>query len=187
MAQFLQRTARSFIPNLSRISGASSIRGYREIKITEEENVTTIEGFMHEDDNTKYLERDNLEDTCPIRSRGIQVTYEDVLILNQFITSTGEVLPRSVTGLCAREHRKVTTAVKMAQRANLLPGEESRMDEKGNEIPKLNRYLTRFPIGSQNAIKSRGPNWKKRYFKIGDPIANQDSPNISNKKLRLGH
>ncbi|XP_077976372.1 large ribosomal subunit protein mL66-like [Styela clava] len=175
------------LSSLLNLVGILPTRGYREIKIKEEDNVTTIEGKMYEDDNSKFVDRDNPEDTCPIRSRGIQVTYEDVLILNQFMTNNGDVIPRSITGLCLREHLKVTKAIKMAQRANLLPGEEPRIDHLGKEIPKLNCYLTNFPIGSQTAVKRPGPVWKRRYYKVGDPVAAQDAPTISNRRIRTGH
>lgn len=162
-------------------------RGYREIKVTDDNNELTIEGVLHEEDNSNYVPPENMDHSCPIRSRGIQVTYEDVLILRQFMHSDGEVLPRDVTGLCTREHIKVTNAIKMAQRANLMPGSEDQTDERGNEVPKLNRYLTRFPVGSRNPIKSRGPNWKKRYYKIGDARAIQDAPRIGNKRWYDSH
>lgn len=162
-------------------------RAYREIKVSEDNNEFTIQGVLHEEDNSNYVPPENTEDSCPIRSRGIQVTYEDVLILRQFMHSDGEILPQEVTGLCDREHIKVSNAIKMAQRADLLPGSEDQTDERGNHVPKLNRYLTRFPIGSRNPIRNRGPDWKKRYYKIGDSRALQDAPRIGNKRSNDSH
>lgn len=179
--------SRAFLGQPRLLAGLVPDRGYREIKVTDKNNELTIEGVLHKEDNSNYVPPENTEDSCPIRSRGIQVTYEDVLILRQFMHSDGEVLPREVTGLCMREHIKVSNAIKMAQRADLLPGSEDQTDEKGNHVPKLNRYLTRFPIGSRNPIRSRGPYWKKRYYKIGDARAIQDAPRIANDRLRDSH
>lgn len=70
---------------------------------------------------------------------------------------------------------------------DLLPGSERQIDEKGNEIPKLNRYLTRYAIGSRNPIKKRGPHWKKYHYKIGDAKLIRDAPKVSNRRLKDSH
>lgn len=182
--------SRGFVATTSCIRNWSPqliVRTYREIRVTEEDKVTTIEGHMGEDDNSRYVPSDDPTDSCPLRSRGIQVTYEDVLILRQFITSEGEMLPRSATGLCSREHYKVSSAVKMAQRARLLPGSDIHLDTAQSRAAKFHCYLTNNPIGSQNPVKKRGPFWKKRFYKIGNAVISRDAPRVSRKRMSNNH
>ena len=50
-----------------------------------------------------------------------QVNYKNVEILEKFTTETGKILPRRVTGVSAKLHRKVTREIKRARTCNLLP------------------------------------------------------------------
>lgn len=168
--------------NVPRIAGE---RSYRRIVSNVKENETTIEAVVKEEVISNIAEKSVEKDKCPLRSRGIQITYEDVLILNQFISSEGDMVPQHITGLCDREHIKVKNAIKMAQRANLLPGEEDQYTEKGKFVPKLNRYLTNFEIGSRGPIFKRGPIYDKAKYRVGDAIAAADAPRTSNKPIKL--
>lgn len=42
-------------------------------------------------------------------------------LLNKFTTETGKILPRRVTGVSAKLHRRITNAIKQARAGNLLP------------------------------------------------------------------
>ncbi|QQL44670.1 30S ribosomal protein S18 [Sulfuriroseicoccus oceanibius] len=42
-------------------------------------------------------------------------------ILKKFTTESGKILPRRVTGVSAKMHRKVTREIKRARALNLLP------------------------------------------------------------------
>ena len=42
-------------------------------------------------------------------------------ILEKFTTSTGKILPRRVTGVSAKMHRKITREIKRARALNLMP------------------------------------------------------------------
>lgn len=62
------------------------------------------------------------EKTCFFLSNGIQhVDYRDTHILHKFLDAHGRILSRKRTGLCAKYHRKVTTAIKQARFMALLP------------------------------------------------------------------
>lgn len=50
-----------------------------------------------------------------------KLTYSNPDILQRFLTETGKLQPRRVTGLPAWLHRKVSTEVKRARAVNLLP------------------------------------------------------------------
>lgn len=42
-------------------------------------------------------------------------------ILEKFTTTTGKILPRRVTGVSAKMHRKITREIKRARALNLMP------------------------------------------------------------------
>ncbi|MFT4901871.1 MAG: small subunit ribosomal protein S18 [Lentimonas sp.] len=53
------------------------------------------------------------------RSRNpMDYTFNDVEQLTRFITETGKILPRKVTGLSAKHQRRITNRIKQAR--NLL-------------------------------------------------------------------
>jgi len=54
------------------------------------------------------------------------IDYKDVELLSRFISERGKILPRRVTGTCAKHQRKLTIAIKRARIMGLLPfvGEE---------------------------------------------------------------
>ena len=49
------------------------------------------------------------------------IDYEDVAKLRRFISERGKILPRRVTGTCARHQRELTVAIKRARHLALLP------------------------------------------------------------------
>ena len=42
-------------------------------------------------------------------------------ILSKFTTETGKILPRRVTGVSAKMHRKINNAIKQSRAINLMP------------------------------------------------------------------
>lgn len=50
-----------------------------------------------------------------------KVSYTNPELLTKFTTETGKILPRRVTGVTAKLHRKITRAIKQARAVNLLP------------------------------------------------------------------
>ena len=48
------------------------------------------------------------------------MNYKDESTLRRFITEQGKILPRRMTGMCARHQRQTTTAVKRARYLALL-------------------------------------------------------------------
>ena len=49
------------------------------------------------------------------------VDYKDTATLKRYISERGKILPRRVTGTCAKHQRSVTVAVKRARHVALLP------------------------------------------------------------------
>jgi len=50
-----------------------------------------------------------------------RVDYKDVGRLRKFITERGKILPRRISGNCARHQRQMTVAIKRARHMALLP------------------------------------------------------------------
>jgi small subunit ribosomal protein S18 len=53
--------------------------------------------------------------------KNLVIDYKDIDKLKKFVSEKGKILPRRVTGLCAKHQREVTTAVKRARHIALLP------------------------------------------------------------------
>ena len=49
------------------------------------------------------------------------IDYKDVAKLRRFTTERGKILPRRISGNCAKHQRQVTVAIKRARNIALLP------------------------------------------------------------------
>lgn len=49
------------------------------------------------------------------------IDYKDVARLNKFTSDRAKILPRRVTGTCAKHQRELTTAIKRARQVALVP------------------------------------------------------------------
>jgi small subunit ribosomal protein S18 len=49
------------------------------------------------------------------------IDYKDIARLRRYMSERGKILPRRVTGTCARHQRALTTAIKRARQVALLP------------------------------------------------------------------
>ena len=49
------------------------------------------------------------------------IDYKDVAKLRKFTSDRAKILPRRVTGTCAKHQRELTTAIKRARHLALLP------------------------------------------------------------------
>jgi len=50
-----------------------------------------------------------------------EIDYKDVAKLHKFITERGKILPRRISGACAKHQRQLTIAIKRARNVALLP------------------------------------------------------------------
>ena len=84
--------------------------------------------------NRKFNNRNNNDDDSMPRQRRIKkkvcafcadknlvIDYKDADKLKKYVSEKGKILPRRVTGLCAKHQREVTLAVKRARHIGLLP------------------------------------------------------------------
>ena len=84
--------------------------------------------------NKRYNRNNNNDDDSMPRQRRIKkkvcmfcadkalvIDYKDADKLRKFVSEKGKILPRRVTGLCAKHQREMTTAIKRARHIALLP------------------------------------------------------------------
>lgn len=51
----------------------------------------------------------------------LQIDYKDPKALKYFITERGKIIPRRISGTCAKHQRALTAAIKRARTIALLP------------------------------------------------------------------
>ncbi len=52
---------------------------------------------------------------------GLTIDYKDPQALRYFITDRGKIVPRRISGTCAKHQRALTVAIKRARNIALLP------------------------------------------------------------------
>lgn len=52
---------------------------------------------------------------------GKSVDYKDVAIINKYINEKGKIMPRRMTGACAKHQRHIANQIKIARYMALLP------------------------------------------------------------------
>ncbi|MGE4518905.1 MAG: 30S ribosomal protein S18 [Desulfobacteraceae bacterium] len=53
--------------------------------------------------------------------QNITIDYKDPKTLKHFITERGKIIPRRITGTCAKHQRELSTAIKRSRHIALLP------------------------------------------------------------------
>ena len=51
------------------------------------------------------------------------IDYKDAAKLKKFVSESGKILPRRITGNCAKHQRELTSAIKRARHLALMPYE----------------------------------------------------------------
>ncbi|MBQ3848662.1 MAG: 30S ribosomal protein S18 [Clostridia bacterium] len=63
---------------------------------------------------------------CPFCvEKAENIDYKDVAKLRKFVSERGKILPRRISGACAKHQRQLTTAIKRARHVALLPFQEN--------------------------------------------------------------
>lgn len=74
---------------------------------------------MKENKKRKYLFKKKV---CRFCKEGVEyIDYKDVNLLQRYIMPVGKILPRRITGTCAKHQRMLSKAIKRARQAALLP------------------------------------------------------------------
>lgn len=53
--------------------------------------------------------------------KALTIDYKDERLLRRFVTERGKIIPRRMSGTCARHQRRVTAAIKLARQIAVLP------------------------------------------------------------------
>ena len=78
-----------------------------------EENKTTVK---------KVIKRVPRKKVCAFCQGKIDsVDYKDIATLKKYVSENGKILPRRMTGVCAKHQRVLATAIKRARITDLLP------------------------------------------------------------------
>ncbi len=60
--------------------------------------------------------------TCPFcADKTVVIDYKDPKLLRRFITERGKIVPRRVSGVCARHQRRLALAIKRSRHIAFLP------------------------------------------------------------------
>ncbi|MBI4634403.1 MAG: 30S ribosomal protein S18 [Deltaproteobacteria bacterium] len=51
----------------------------------------------------------------------LKIEYKQPMLLKDFVTERGKIMPRRITGSCAKHQREITLAIKRARTIALLP------------------------------------------------------------------
>ena len=78
--------------------------------------------------NNNNIDDDNVRIRKPKRKvcaycadKNLVIDYKQVDKLKKYVSEKGKILPRRVTGLCAKHQRELTIAIKRARHIALLP------------------------------------------------------------------
>ncbi|MBN2532955.1 MAG: 30S ribosomal protein S18 [Spirochaetales bacterium] len=58
---------------------------------------------------------------CRFCNGSVKINYKDADILRRFTTERGKIIPRRITGTCAKHQRRLAKAIKRARILALLP------------------------------------------------------------------
>ena len=58
---------------------------------------------------------------CVFCGKDNAIDYKDVAKLKRYVSERGKILPRRITGNCARHQRTLTVAIKRARHISLMP------------------------------------------------------------------
>lgn len=169
-----------FLANARQSIHLNSVCNLKKIEITKDEKKKTlvIEGKHLNSEETfgnKVLKWENNINTtnqsshhtkpcafCMLEKKNIFVQYTDVLVLRQFLTQDGVPLPKGVTGLCKKQHKKLLAMRNMAKQAGLilnlqpklLDGSMPNMEmSKRDTYLKWNSYFDTYETKIKNKTK----------------------------------
>ena len=58
---------------------------------------------------------------CIFCGKNNEIDYKNVALLKKYVSDRGKILPRRITGNCAKHQRELTTAIKRARHVALMP------------------------------------------------------------------
>lgn len=78
--------------------------------------------YDNEEKSNKHIRRSPRRKVCQFCvDKVTNIDYKDIAKLKKFITEKGKILPRRMSGVCAKHQRILATAIKRARVMALLP------------------------------------------------------------------
>ncbi len=73
-------------------------------------------------DSKGGMKRRSRKKVCPFCAEKAQsIDYKEISKLRKFVSERGKILPRRITGNCAKHQRELTIAIKRARHVALMP------------------------------------------------------------------
>ena len=91
-----------------------------EVELKDTQNVAT-EGRDGEEKGRGKGKTFFRKKVCRFCANKAKIDYKDADGLKRFTTERGKILPRRITGTCAKHQRELTVAIKRARNICLLP------------------------------------------------------------------
>ena len=144
------------LPSIMRTFSSCSVLNVREIKISEQDpdNKTgkrniSVEGVISVIPKQTFIAPTfpttngckNVSDVCHPLCRVSfvkEIKHTDVLILIQFMDHEGKMISRKITGLCKRQHLRMSKLIKMAAKAGLFPANKDIFKAEKQRLPATN-------------------------------------------------
>ena len=80
------------------------------------------EGAVAPKEAKKFVKRVTRRKVCAFCQNKVDaIDYKDINTLKKYITEGGKILPRRMTGVCAKHQRVLAVAIKRARLVDLLP------------------------------------------------------------------
>merc|ERR1712156_1367507 len=145
-----------------RLLSTTNCRTVRRIIVEEEGKTINIKGVKEDSPRTKNVidssmfsasgSCDAYENCHPLCKfdKVHEIKHTDVLILEQFVDSNGDLMPRDLTGLCERQNYRLNKLVGMAQKAGLMDSKDKfKMEKVTKPWAKYNSYWDEKSIDAQ--------------------------------------
>lgn len=93
-----------------------------EVASVAEQSVENAENSAPVREAKKFVKRIPKRKVCAFcQAKVNEIDYKDVNTLKKYVTEGGKILPRRMTGTCAKHQRILATAIKRARIVDLLP------------------------------------------------------------------
>ncbi|VDN53631.1 unnamed protein product, partial [Dracunculus medinensis] len=109
-------------------------------EVKEDGDVTTVEVVNFKEKSPRKVLKKILDGcsfcTC---NAPVKISYEDILILEQFMREDGTILPRQITGLCKQQQFRIERCIMQAHWSGLFP-DKTLPDFDRAGYKRFNRY-----------------------------------------------
>ena len=75
--------------------------------------------FRGSDQKRRFIRR--RKKVCVFCGKDNQINYKDANKLKRYVSERGKILPRRITGNCAKHQREITKAIKRARHIAIMP------------------------------------------------------------------